>query len=41
MFKIRISTAEETEMAIRQYVRQCLVEWDTDVKWEVFVDFER
>jgi hypothetical protein len=41
MFTIHVTGGEDIELAIREYIRRCIVDWDKEVKWECFVDFER
>jgi hypothetical protein len=41
MFTIRITGGEEIEKTVREHIGRCITDWDKDVKWEVFVEFER
>jgi hypothetical protein len=41
MFTIRISGAEEIEVAIREHIGRCITDWDKLVKWEYYVEFHR
>jgi hypothetical protein len=41
MFTIRAGGGEDVETRIRERIGRCLSEWDAQVKWDYFVEFER
>jgi hypothetical protein len=41
LFTIRLVGGEEVEMSIREQIGRCIADWDKEVKWEYFVQFER
>lgn len=41
MFTIRAGSGEDIETRIRERIGRCLGEWDAQIKWDYFVEFER
>ena len=43
MFSLRVTEElnEATQQSIKERISRALMEWTSDVKWEIFVDFIR